>query len=307
MRELNPDLSPAVEAAVMKEIIDRMRTDSVGRAKAWAVMAFALAFPSDRSAELNIVTVDRVVAGAELVFHLGGIREERKAVLAVSEGWMLYRPSRSLPSSTTEQLNLGSQFQSRCDADRQALSMEDHERGFRNLLDDANRQNVSFYPLDPRGLVVFDQSLASGFIDANVDDNNQSLTCKDYERNGYTLEAYLAAYDWEMIDPLELYDDHRFDLEHSFGNRLACHGLFADQRGRLSALVFVPGGALAARAFSEVVLVFFRGFARGDRGRRIWRVAWIPYRVDVTWCGRRLARLGLVRFCPPIELCCTDG
>lgn len=46
-----------------KEIIDRMRTDSVGRAKAWAVMAFALAFPSDRSAEMNIVTVDRVVAG----------------------------------------------------------------------------------------------------------------------------------------------------------------------------------------------------------------------------------------------------
>lgn len=106
---------------------------------------------------------------SELVFHLGGIREERKAVLAVSEGWMLYRPSRSLPSSTTERMNLGSQFQSRCDADRQALSMEDHERDFRNLLDDANRQNVSFYPLDPRGLVVFDQSLASGFIDANVD------------------------------------------------------------------------------------------------------------------------------------------
>jgi nucleoside-diphosphate-sugar epimerase len=46
-----------------KEIIDRMKTDSVGRAKAWAVMSFALAFPSDRSAELNIVPVDRVVAG----------------------------------------------------------------------------------------------------------------------------------------------------------------------------------------------------------------------------------------------------
>ena len=46
-----------------KEIIDRMRTDSVGRAKAWAVMAFALAFPSDGAAELNIVPVDRVVEG----------------------------------------------------------------------------------------------------------------------------------------------------------------------------------------------------------------------------------------------------
>lgn len=34
-----------------------------------------------------------------------------------------------------------------------------------------------------------------GTIDANVDDNNQSLTCPDYYRNGYTLEAFLAAYD----------------------------------------------------------------------------------------------------------------
>jgi pectate lyase len=34
-----------------------------------------------------------------------------------------------------------------------------------------------------------------GTIDANVDDDNQPLTCQDYQRNGYTLEAYLAAYD----------------------------------------------------------------------------------------------------------------
>ena len=34
-----------------------------------------------------------------------------------------------------------------------------------------------------------------GTIDANVDDNNQPLTCQDYYRNGYTLEAFLAFYD----------------------------------------------------------------------------------------------------------------
>lgn len=34
-----------------------------------------------------------------------------------------------------------------------------------------------------------------GTIDANVDDNNQPLTCQDYYRDGYTLEAFLAAYD----------------------------------------------------------------------------------------------------------------
>ena len=109
---------------------------------------------------------------SELVFHLGGIREERKAVLAVSEGWVLYQQSRGLTQTTAGQMNIGSQFQSRCDSDRQQLSMEDHQRDFRNLVDDANRANVSFYPLDPRGLVVFDQSLATGFIDANVDSIN---------------------------------------------------------------------------------------------------------------------------------------
>ena len=43
-----------------------------------------------------------------------------------------------------------------------------------------------------------------GTIDANVDDNNQPLTCDNYARNGYTLEAYLAAYDpavWGRVLP----------------------------------------------------------------------------------------------------------
>ena len=34
-----------------------------------------------------------------------------------------------------------------------------------------------------------------GVIDANVDDNNQPLACEDYYRDGYTLEAFLAAFD----------------------------------------------------------------------------------------------------------------
>ncbi len=34
-----------------------------------------------------------------------------------------------------------------------------------------------------------------GTIDANVDDNNEPLTCEDYYRDGYTLEAFLAEFD----------------------------------------------------------------------------------------------------------------
>jgi pectate lyase len=34
-----------------------------------------------------------------------------------------------------------------------------------------------------------------GTIDANVDDDNQPLACEDYQRDGFTIEAFLAAYD----------------------------------------------------------------------------------------------------------------
>jgi len=44
----------------------------------------------------------------------------------------------------------------------------------------------------------------SGVIDANVDDDNNPLTCASYNRNGFTIEAFLAAYDpatWGRVNP----------------------------------------------------------------------------------------------------------
>jgi pectate lyase len=43
-----------------------------------------------------------------------------------------------------------------------------------------------------------------GVIDMNVDDDNQPLTCEDYYRDGYTLEAFLETYDpsvWGRVAP----------------------------------------------------------------------------------------------------------
>jgi pectate lyase len=56
-----------------------------------------------------------------------------------------------------------------------------------------NRQELlaALNNLDPTPKIIY----VKGTIDANVDDNNQPLTCDDYATNGYTLEAYLAAYD----------------------------------------------------------------------------------------------------------------
>jgi hypothetical protein len=43
-----------------------------------------------------------------------------------------------------------------CETDRLMLAQIDNERQFREMLDEANRANASFYPVDPRGLAVFD-------------------------------------------------------------------------------------------------------------------------------------------------------
>lgn len=113
----------------------------------------------------------------DLVVHLGGVREERKAVLAISNGWLLYGPNldlmrplqgRGVPTGptvtveprggklTTKDPSNAPATNNRCEADRMNLAQIDDERDFRWLLDSANRSNVSFYPVDPRGLAVFD-------------------------------------------------------------------------------------------------------------------------------------------------------
>jgi len=112
----------------------------------------------------------------DLVGFLRGVREERKAVIAISDGWLLYRPDPSLARklychiptagvyvdprsgkmSTKPPDNLDDSNNSSCERDRMTLANIDDEQQYRRLLDEANRANTSFYPVDPRGLVVFD-------------------------------------------------------------------------------------------------------------------------------------------------------
>jgi len=99
----------------------------------------------------------------DLVAHLGTAREERKAVLAISDGWQLFIPSRTLgepdseTSSRTDRLRRFGDRGSRpgspatpvmrveCEADRRRLAMLDHSMRLRDLTESANRANVSFY------------------------------------------------------------------------------------------------------------------------------------------------------------------
>jgi VWFA-related protein len=116
-----------------------------------------------------------------LVTHLDGLRPERKFVMLFTEGWALYQRDETLgrvlggtvpaqeapgadprtgglrrPGSADPQSGQSQSFEA-CERERLMLAFIDHAVQFRELLQRANRANVSFYPIDARGLVVFDQ------------------------------------------------------------------------------------------------------------------------------------------------------
>src|SRR5882672_9186834 len=116
----------------------------------------------------------------DLVRFLGGVREERKAVIAITDGWRLYERNGALARPVDGQVptgpviginpatgtlgtrppdSTGRTANSDCERDRFALSQLDDATQFRFMLDEANRANTSFYPIDPRGLAVFDEDI----------------------------------------------------------------------------------------------------------------------------------------------------
>jgi len=119
----------------------------------------------------------------DLVVSMRGLREERKAVLAITDGWLIYRPDSNLVRplgddkavapgnpplgidprngklSTADPNNLGAAALRQCELDRQKLANIDNDTRLRTIIEEANRSNTSFYPVDPRGLTVFDEDI----------------------------------------------------------------------------------------------------------------------------------------------------
>ena len=103
-----------------------------------------------------------------LVAHLGEVREERKTVLVVTQGWLLFQPNESMtemraPSRTDVPIGdrlrggrgaagadtMASTTRDQCVRDLLALSQLDHSDRVRRISEKANRRNVSFYPIAP--------------------------------------------------------------------------------------------------------------------------------------------------------------
>jgi len=113
----------------------------------------------------------------DLSIYLRGVREERKAVITITDGWLLYRDNPHLADSarapqgprggvgpdgrmTTDVMQAqGGYSRQGCDADRMNLAHIDDWQTYRELLDLANRSNVSFYPIDSRGLPASDAQI----------------------------------------------------------------------------------------------------------------------------------------------------
>ena len=133
---------------------------------------------------LSKATVDEMIARRrekltfdaleDLLTHLGGLRDERKAVVTVTEGWLLFGPNPKLAAagdaapvpvfrppvpSPTERGTVTQPLQTECEADRRALSLLDDDTRLRRIGEEANRSNVTFYTVYARGLTVFDSPI----------------------------------------------------------------------------------------------------------------------------------------------------
>jgi VWFA-related protein len=128
----------------------------------------------------NQVTLSALQA---LVTHLGGLREGRKAVILVSEGFsntlppQLRDPIAAMPGVGNPRRGMpGGQTDPRADT-MEFFAQADMLSDLREVWDAANRANTAIYALDPRGLAGFEFDINEGvgmrtdrqYLDASMD------------------------------------------------------------------------------------------------------------------------------------------
>ena len=135
-----------------------------------------------------------------LVDKMAAIREERKFLIVVTQGWRLFGPNQALQNELTVmeegggeplisergRIHIGTptspmgpgQGLNRNDCLTEALSLLDYDgrRRHQDLMEKAQRANVAFYPIDPRGLTPFDQPISHGVI--SVAEESKRVTAR---------------------------------------------------------------------------------------------------------------------------------
>ena len=161
----------------------------------------------------------------DAVKYLASIREERKAIIAVTEGWVLYREDQDLMRQRTNEAPLGvdkirvgptgqltledtktsvnALNPAACDGDRAYLAGIDNDKFLRDIIDDANRGNSTFYMIDPGGLKGRGadrngamRTLAEntdGLAVLNTNDLDKGLTRISDDMSSYYLMGYYAS------------------------------------------------------------------------------------------------------------------
>lgn len=153
----------------------------------------------------------------DAVNYLASLREERKAFVTVTEGWILYREDPDMMRQRPKEEPIGKDKMrvgptgkltledhrtsvnalppNQCDADRAYLAAIDNEKFLREIIDDANRGNTSFYMIDPGGLKVkgADRSGAMRTLAENTD-GLAVLNSNDLDRGFERIASDMSSY-----------------------------------------------------------------------------------------------------------------
>jgi VWFA-related protein len=180
----------------------------------------------------------------DVVTYAGGLGDGRKTIITVTEGWKLFgsnqqmleprgltpdggrteeppaRPGISVGRdgrlTTDDPANLRS-LKYPCEADRLRFASIDDRQYMNDIIGNANRHNVSFYTVDPRGLAVFDASiqwdrpareaLPLRYDSANLSASHSSMRTLAHETDGFAVLGSndLAAGLQRIVDDLNSY------------------------------------------------------------------------------------------------------
>lgn len=129
-------------------------------------------------ANYPVETVERIRAKVSLsalkglIIHMGTLKQGRKSLIVVSEGFtymvppQLRSPNAQMPAIAGV---TGAGADSLTESRMNFSATIDMQQDLRDVFDEANRQNVALYPVDPRGLAVFEFDLSEPSVGNDTD------------------------------------------------------------------------------------------------------------------------------------------